>query len=366
MPEKRPRLTREAARRIAVRAQMLDADRSIDILAVVERLTFLQLDPTAVVAPSADLVAWSRLSNAFQPSQLQQATENDRTLFEHRAQDSEFEPAIVMLRPMANLGLYLAEMAAWPFGSRKHLDWLGANDVFLRNLLDLLRSSGPLLSRDIPDTSTVPWASSGWTNDRNVTQMLEFLATRGEVAVSKREGRQRLWDLAERIYPPDTRVIPRDEARKIRNENRLRSLGIAREKIVGDAGLAVEVDDTNGLWRIDPQASAEGFAGRTALLSPFDRLIHNRPRAMEFFDFDYILEMYKPREKRRWGFFALPILYHDKMVGKVDTSADRNASRLVVHALHEDVPFTAIMKSSVEAELETLALWLKLDGVRHG
>src|SRR6188472_3897550 len=164
------RLAREEARRIAVRAQLLDADRPRDLLTVVDRLTFLQLDPTAVVAPSADLLAWSRMGGAYEPAQLQQALERDRTLFEHRAQDTEIEPALAMVRPMADLGLYLADMAASPFERQRRREWMRANDGFRRRVLDVLRTSGPLQSRDIPDTSEVPWESTGWTHDRNVTQ----------------------------------------------------------------------------------------------------------------------------------------------------------------------------------------------------
>lgn len=99
-----------------------------------------------------------------------------------------------MLRPMANLGLYLADMAAWSvgWGRGRSLEWLTPNDGFRRRVLDQLRTSGPLASRDIPDRAEVPWESSGWTNDRNVTQLLEFLAARGELAVSGRRGRQRV------------------------------------------------------------------------------------------------------------------------------------------------------------------------------
>jgi uncharacterized protein YcaQ len=193
--------------------------------------------------------------------------------------------------------------------------------------------------------------------------MLEFLASRGEVAVSNRRGRQRLWDVAERVFPTDMPVIPADEARTIRNENRLRALAIARPQIVGDAGTPAEVEGTKGVWRVDPEATAEGFEGRTALLSPFDRLIHNRPRTMDLFDFEYTLEMYKPKEKRRWGYFALPVLHHDRLIGKVDAAADRVASRLQVHAVHQDIPFTRAMTAAVNVELKALATWLGLDGV---
>ena len=98
------RLTKAQARRIAVRAQLLEASRPTDLLTVVQQLTFLQIDPTAAIAPSADLVAWSRLGSAYQPAHLRQALEQDRTLFEHDA----------LVRPMSDLGLYLAGAADWP------------------------------------------------------------------------------------------------------------------------------------------------------------------------------------------------------------------------------------------------------------
>ncbi len=330
---------------------------------MVERLTFLQLDPTAVIAPSADLVAWSRMGSDYQPAHLQQALEHDRTLFEHRAQPVETEPVIAMVRPTSDLGLYLADMAAWPSSTRTR-EWLAANDGFRRRVLDLLAASGPLSSRDIPDSSEVPWASSGWTNDRNVTQMLEFLASRGEVAVSARRGRQRLWDLAERVYPADVQVLPSDAARLRRDERRLRSLGVARAQIVGDAGVPAEIAGVPGVWRLDPDATAEGFTGRTAILSPFDRLIHDRVRAQLLFDFEYTLEMYKPKDKRRWGYFALPVLHEDRLIGKIDAAANRDTSRLEVQAVHQDIPFTRAMARAVDGELAALAAWLGLDGVR--
>jgi uncharacterized protein YcaQ len=120
------------------------------------------------------------------------------------------------------------------------------------------------------------------------------------------------------------------------------------------------VEGTKGEWRVDPGALGEDFEGRTALLSPFDRLLHDRLRAQELFDFEYTLEMYKPAAKRRWGYFALPILHDDRLVGKVDAKADHEASVLRVYAIHEDVKFTRSMTKAVQAELEDLASWLEL------
>jgi len=132
---------------------------------------------------------------------------------------------------------------------------------------------------------------------------------------------------------------------------------------VGEAGEPAVVEGTKGDWRVDPAALGEDFEGRTALLSPFDRLVYDRARAQELFDFEYTLEMYKPAAKRRWGYFALPILHGDRLVGKVDTVADRKASLLRVNAIHEDVKFTRVMTKSVNAELVDLAAWLGLDTI---
>jgi hypothetical protein len=355
------RLTKEQARRIAVRAQLLDAPRPTDLVEVVRHLTLLQIDPTAAVAPSADLVAWSRLGSAYRPSDLKQALEEDRTLFEHNA----------LVRPMEDVGLCLAGARTARSHERTEA-WIRDNDRFRRDIRKLLRRSGPLTSRDIPDTCAVPWASTGWTNNRNVTQMLEFLMMRGEVAIAGRVGRERLWDLPERVYPSDVVVPSVEDATRKRNERRLRSLGIARRKStampieptdVGEVGEPAVVEGAKGEWRVDPAALDQDFQGRTALLSPFDRLVYDRARAQELFDFDYTLEMYKPAAKRRWGYFALPVLHQDRLVGKVDALADRDASVLRVNAIHEDVKFTRSTTKAVVAELDDLASWLGLEAV---
>ncbi|HKP17619.1 MAG TPA: crosslink repair DNA glycosylase YcaQ family protein [Gaiellaceae bacterium] len=355
------RLTKEQARRIAVRAQLLDAPRPTDLLAVVERLTFLQIDPTPAIAPSADLVAWTRLGSTYRPGHLRQALEEDGTLFEHNA----------LVRPMGDVGLYLAGATEWPPWERTRT-WLRENDRFRSEILELLGRSGPLTSRDIPDTCVVPWASTGWTNNRNVTRMLECLMMRGEVAIAGRVGRERLWDLPERVYPAGVVVPTVEEASRIKNERRLAALGIARQRTpvtpmepadVGEAGEPAVVEGVKGEWRVDPSLLDNGFEGRTALLSPFDRLVHDRVRAQELFDFEYTLEMYKPAAQRRWGYFALPILHHDRLVGKVDATADRKASVLRVQALHEDVEFTRAMTKAVQTELHDLASWLGLDAI---
>ena len=167
-----------------------------------------------------------------------------------------------------------------------------------------------------------------------------------------------------------TRRSPGIEALRIRNERRLRALGIARARgpecpvepaDVGEAGEPAVVQGVKGTWRVDSSLLGQPFSGRAALLSPFDRLIHDRKRMVELFEFDYQLEMYKPAAKRRWGYFALPILYGDRLAGKLDATADRKAGVLRVTAIHQDVPFDRTMTAAVEGEIRDLAHWLELD-----
>lgn len=357
-------LTRDQARRIAVRAQLLDLPRPTALVEVVRQLTLLQADLTAAVAPSADLVLWSRLGEAYQQEDLEAAL-GDQKVIELRG----------MIRPSADLALFRADMADWP--GRGELtdwqeyrrDWVDANNGCRLDILDRLRSDGPLPARQLRDTCVVPWQSSGWTNDRNVLKMLEFMEQRGEVAVAGRETRERLWDLASRIYPDD-RVVPAEKAHRIRAERRLQALGIARSReleFTGDVGEPAVVEGVRGVWRVDPvqvDRLDRPFAGRAALLSPLDRLVFDRKRLLEIFEFDYQLEMYKPVAQRRWGYWAMPILYGDRLVGKLDATADRKVGILRVDAVHRDVRFTKAMSAAVDREIAELAAFLRLRLVR--
>ena len=347
-------LSRRQARRIAVRAQLLDATTHTDLRDVVWSLTAVQVDQTAAVAPSADLVLWSRMGSGYRPDDLRQALA-DRRLVE----------LDMMIRPSEDLALYRAEMAAWP-GDGPLTDWqedvvawVETNDACRRDILDRLEAAGPLASRDLPDTCVLPWRSSGWNDRRNVGRMLTQMARRGEVAVAGRRGRDRLWDLAARVYPHDD-VVPAEDALHLRHERLLGALGLARSRTVGGAGEPAVVSGVPGVWRVDPAQLDDEFEGRTALLSPLDRLVFDRKRTTELFAFDYQLEMYKPAATRRWGYWALPVLHHDRLVGKVDATADRRAGVLRVDAVHEDRPFSRTMAVAVRNELEDLARWLDL------
>ncbi len=362
-------LSRTDARRIAVRAQLLAQDRPTDLLDTVRHLTVVQLDPTSAVAPSADLVLWSRLGASYDPQELRDAID-EQVLVDFRG----------MLVPAADMALHRAQMddfregvdlGEWQLG--RH-DWVLANNDFRRDILDRLRADGPLPRTEIPDSCLVPWSSSGWNANRNVTMMLDALVQRGEVAAAGGEGKHKLYDLATRIYPDDP-VVPLADAKRVKDERRLTALGIARAtgqespvepRNVGDAGEPAVVEGVRGRWRVDPAQLGQPFAGRAALLSPFDRLHHDRKRMIELFEFDYNLEMFKPEAKRQWGYYALPILYGDRLVGKLDAKAERDRGVLRVSAVHRDVGFTQRMAGAVDREITALARWLDLELERIG
>ena len=337
---------------------------------MVRRLWLVQLEPTAAVAPSAGLVLWSRLGSSFDAQDLWDALDEQRLVELRRA-----------LKVPEDIALFRAEMDEWP-GTGQLRDWqvglaawLRTNNACRLDILDRLRADGPLPSSELPDICVEPWPSSGWNNNRNIRMMLSLLEQRGEVAAAGGTGKDRLWDLAERIYPDDP-YPPSEEALQLRNERRLSSLGLARVKApghpfeplhVGEAGEPAVIEGVKGPWRVDPaqlERLGEPFAGRAALLSPLDRLLHDRKRMDDVFEFDYILEMYKPVEQRVWGYWAMPILYGDRLVGKLDARADRKGGVLEVAAVHEDVPFTKAMTTAVDREITDLAHWLDLEPVR--
>ena len=361
-------LSQIEARRVAIHAQLLTAERPTDLVDVVRRLGYLQLDWTKAVAYNADLVLWSRLGSSYTQQDLRDAID-EQVLIDLRG----------LLRPAEDIALFRAEMAEWPgVGELKDWQeerrgWVQANNAFRLDILDRLRADGPLPTRELPDTCLVPWSSSGWNQNRNLAMMLDFMSQRGEIAVAGGTGRDRLWDLADRVYPDDP-IVPSQEASRIRDERRLRALGVARARGVeypaertgvGEAGEPATIEGVRGNWRVDPAYLDRPFRGRAALLSPLDRLVADRKRLHDIFDFDYQLEMYKPVEQRRWGYWAMPILYDDRLVGKLDATTDHDAGELRVAAVHEDVPFTKEMTAAVWGEIEDLAAWLGL-GVVSG
>jgi len=348
------KLTRDEARRIAVRAQLLDAQRPGDVVEVAEQLGSIKIDPTATIAPAEHIIPWSRIGWSYEPGQLTKALD-ERLLYEF---DGQFYSASML--PM---------MVSWMHGRPrrdKTIAYLEGNAAFRREVLARLRADGPLLSTQIADTAAVQRDDeAGWYGSNQVPIMLEQLSRIGEVAVSGRDGRQRRWDLAERVYPPGMPDEAYHDAERLLEERRLQALGIARRKTpwsdVGDAGEPAQVEGSAWKWRVDPAALAaldDDPGGRVAILSPYDRMLFDRPRLTELFEFTYVLEQFKPKPQRRYGYFAHPILIGDRFAGMLDAELDKKRENLVVTAVHELVPFDADEKEMVDAEIRDLAEWL--------
>ena len=305
MPGRTRQVTAEQARRIAVRAQLLDGSAR-GVLATVRRLGFLQLDPIAAVAPAQQLVLWSRLGR-FDRARLDRLLWVERKLFEWNA----------FIWPIESLPLIQARMrrhrrANTTTRERWTHDFLEQNAGFRRYILRELERRGPLLGRELDDRSGGSGRNHRWFGSRQVGLMLEALHRRGELAVVGRRSGQRLWDRAEAWYP-ETKTVPLREAERILAEQRFRSLGVRLE---------------NGEWYAHPDVADGPVPDRATLLSPFDRLIHDRDRAEALFGFRYRLEMYVPQAKREYGYYVLPLLVGDELVGRAEPRFDRKAGTL--------------------------------------
>src|SRR5262249_32011133 len=244
----------EDARRIAVRAQLLDGSATT-VLDTVQRLRFLQIDPISTVAPPQQLVLWSRLG-PYDVTELDRLLWDEKKLFEWNA----------FIWPESALPYIRARMRrrrqkyAW---ERRGNEFLATNARAKRRVLLELERDGPLLSREIADHAVRTFDSAGWWGARKAALMLEILDARGHVAVVGRRNGQRLWDLAERWYPEVEKVALR-EAETLYAEQRFRALGVRL---------------TNKGWEAHPDASVQPVPDRVTFLSPFDRLVHDRNRA---------------------------------------------------------------------------------------
>jgi uncharacterized protein YcaQ len=349
-------LTRDQARRIAVRAQLLDAVRPGDAVEVAEQLGYIKIDPTATIAPCEHTVLWSRIGWSYEPGQLQKAVELDRLLF-------EFDGAF---RPVSLLPMMLPAMRRWPRRESSR-QWLDANARFRRDVLARLKAEGPLLASQIPDTAQVSRAPDGWSGSNQVPHMLDFLMRQGAVAIAGREGRHRRWDLAERVYPADLPECADEEAARLLEQRRLQAAGIAKPHwywsgVGKTTGEPATVEGSTWKWRVDPEAlaalDADDEGGRVAFLNPYDSMLYDRKRLLEIFEFEYVLEQFKPKPQRRYGFFAHPILMGDRFVGMLDAELDREREVLRVNAVHEFLPFEPEETGMVRAEIEELGQWL--------
>jgi len=314
------------ARRIAVHSQLLDGSAE-NVLDTVRRLGFLQLDPISTVAPPQHLVLWSRLG-AYDRAELDRLLWEERKLVEWRA----------FVYPIEDLPLLRARMRRLPTTNGRA--FLRENAGFKRYVLRELEERGPLLSREIEThASRKGGERHDWWGARQMGLMLEVLAGQGLVAVVGRRGKQRVWDLAERWYP-ETETIPWREAQRRIEEKRFRALGVKVER---------------GKLLAHPDAVDGPIPNRITFLSPFDRLIHDRARTEALWDFFYRLEMYVPKAKREYGYYVLPILRGDRIVGRIEPVWDRQAKDLSVNGVWWE---PGVKPVSLARPLRELARWL--------
>ncbi|HJQ52156.1 MAG TPA: crosslink repair DNA glycosylase YcaQ family protein [Gaiellaceae bacterium] len=296
----------EEARRMAVRAQWLNGSAR-GVLATVRRLGFLQLDPISSVSPPQHLVLWSRLG-PFDTQKLDRLVWKERKLVEWDA----------FLYPVEDLPILRAFMRRRDRPTDRYiLSWLKEHATFRRYVLKELRERGPLLSREIEDAPGHKRDEHVWWGQRKMGLMLECLAARGEVAVVGRNGKQRMWDLAERWYP-ETETLPLPKARRLYEQKRFKALGVRLDR---------------GRLFAHPDAKDGSVPERVTFLSPFDRLIHDRDRTEALWDFFYRLEMYVPAAKREYGYYVLPILQGDRLVGRIEPVFDRREKVLHVKGI---------------------------------
>jgi uncharacterized protein YcaQ len=322
------------ARRIAVRAQLLDGSAK-DVLSTVRHLGRLQIDPISTVAPPQYLVLWSRLG-PYDRAELDRLLWEKRKVFEWNA----------FIYPVEDLPLIRALMRE-PWGQLKWQRWakefMKEQAGLRRYILRELERGGPMPSRELEhhaaraDERTVWWGTRA-----QMTWMLELLHRRGKIAVAGRLTGQRLWDLAERVWP-ETETVPLAEARRVLDDKRFRAQGVRLDR----KRLVAHPDTGDG-----PVGS------RVTFLSPFDGLVKNRDRAEALWDFFYRLEMYVPKAKREYGYYVLPILRGDRVIGRIEPAFDRKKGVLHVHGVFAEPHAAASAGPGVAAATRRLAKWL--------
>ncbi len=383
MPSAPVRLTLGAVRKLAITKQHLAGKPPRNpgpaaIMALMRDVRYLQIDPTSVVAPSQYLVLWSRLGR-YKPTDLDRLLWKDRKLLE-----SWSHAASIVLTE--DYPLYKARGDGWVESWRgsvwydRLINFMRANKELKEHILEELRVRGPLSAKEFEDRSRVGWGTkgSGWKSHgwykgsrRSVSRMVEFLSHQGAIMVAERDGKQKLWDLTEKVVPkwaPRNRLSETDVEYDAVQKS-LKALGSATPKQVASHFLAgvlgryprvkaaigtlesdgrvlpVTIDGVRGRdpWFMHSDdlkllQRLEGREGetRTTLLSPFDNLIIDRERTELLFDYLFRLEIYTPKPQRKNGFFVLSILDGDRIIGRLDPALDREREALVVNSMHAE------------------------------
>jgi uncharacterized protein YcaQ len=346
------------ARRLAVLSQRLAGPRApataAGLLEVARAIRCIQIDAVGVVgAPTQLLVPFSRVG-PYDVRQLDRLQFEDRTLFLYFAHAASLVLTEDFAIHSARMVPYSSRTTSWGKGVA---DWMVENSALRDQIVGEITKRGPLRSRDFENTARTDWRSSGWTQGRSVNRMLDFLWVEGVLTVSGRAGAERLWELSERWFPAWTPgdPLPPEERDDLAVEYALRALGPATPQHIqyhfirgshrdldgslsrltrSGAVLPIEVAGLKGTWHVhrDTLPLLElPWRPRTVLLSPFDNLIADRRRTAVLFGFDYAIEIYVPAAKRKRGYYAMPVLAGDRLVGTVDPRYERASRRLIVN-----------------------------------
>jgi uncharacterized protein YcaQ len=379
------RLPAGLARRIALAAQGF-ADPRPDggvgvhqLRRLTERLAVVQIDSVNVLSRSHYLPAFSRLG-AYPRAALDELTARRHAVFEYWAHEASFLP--VRLQPYLRWRMAAAEEHAWGNMVRLQREQPG----FVAEVLDRVRADGPVKASELLDEK--PRRSGTMWNWHAGKVALEWLFFTGAVTATHRTTSfEKVYDLTERVLPPEILQVPTPEpADAVRELVRTaaRALGVATERDLRDyfrlrpaaARIAIaELADSGELvpvevagwgapaW-LDPEARRPRWIRARALLSPFDSLVWERPRVERIFGFRYRLEIYTPAAKRVHGYYVLPFLLDDQLVARADLKADRQAGVLRVQAVHgEEGIDRPLVAAALADELRLMADWLELDDV---
>ena len=337
-----------------------------------EHLGALQLDPTTTVARSEHIVLWSRIGR-YDLAELDRAMFSERRLFEYGS----------WILPARDFELHRDAMTRYLSGpttrQRYVRDWLDSNAAFRRAVVAEIRKRGPLRSRDLADRAVVPWRTGGWNDGKNVGRMLDALWKVGVLATVGRDGSERIWDLAERFYPRRASKVGSREAVFRRMAAQLRALGVARVDQFGfgvEGRLArwketlrelerrrvvelVQVKGLTGDWFVHRAAlDRRPFRPRTTLLSPFDQLVSNRVRVESLFGFRFKLEIYIPAARREFGYYVMPILHGERLIGRIDPVFDPKSRVFRVNAVYAEPDAPPGAADGVAKAIRDLALWV--------
>ncbi len=350
--------------------------RQADLLAAIRRMGVLQIDTIHVVARSPYLVLWSRLGD-YPQDWLEQALANGE-LFEYWAHEACFVP-------VEDYRLYRHRMLdPEAMGWKYSASWMKERRAEVDAVLEHIRVNGPTRSSDFERTDG---QAGGWWSWKPEKRSLEVLFTTGALMISARHNFQRIYDLAERVLPHwDDQQLPTME--QVRRElvlKAVKAMGCARGAWISDyfrtrpprldpetlveegALLRAWVDDWDDPIYVHPEHAAlleSAAAGTltptlTTILSPFDPVVWDRRRALELFNFDYRLECYTPADKRKYGYFTLPILRRGALVGRVDAKAHRRDGvfELKSLALEPAVRISERFTRDIAGALQRLAGW---------